>query len=314
MFRSHSLCWLVAATLAAAASISTGCSSNVVGGEAPSDQATEQGLDDACTTASFGDEATCVDYSDIKTQTHELCAQQGLILTNLTFGAECGSGALGPVEYTCCEASPPGDPDPNVPQAGVCTGHALGDGSVCKSDVDWKAEAALLCESEGPGFSLQDIYYSMDCAGGGSSFTKVMCCNPALEPPPPMTCTYPLLGDGTVCKSSDEWKAEASLLCEAEGPDFVLQDIGFSMDCAGGDSSYVKLACCSPANDPGSPPPTTCTGAALGDGTSCNSADAWKAEAESICASQSLVLTGIGYAEDCPGGDSSHAKFECCEP
>jgi hypothetical protein len=67
---------------------------------------------------------------------------------------------------------------------------------------------------------------------------------------------------------------------------------------------------------PGKPPPPAvelCTGAVIGDGTSCISDVDLKTKAVAICESQKAELRSIYVGGHCEGGVTI-AKFECCAP
>ena len=265
MNRMSSTLWILTGALAALSINSAGCLGNVTGTEGleeasdaqegtgdgkaddPGQQANEAEdlpANDCgdppipCTTGVLGDGIACFDYGDIKQQTYDLCVAQGLTLTDLKIAGDCPDGSANLVEYTCC---PIPEPTPTT-----CIGLLLGDGSTCQAPEDWKQQAFDACVAEG--LSLTGLGLSSDnCPNGGSTYAKVECCgdanDPGDPPQPPDACIYDALGDGT-CQSVEDWKVAAADYCAANA--LSLAEIYYSEECPGGESGYVKFACCEP--------------------------------------------------------------------
>lgn len=232
---------LVATAMACAAVISIGCSSNTIAEDTGSQKlASEE--DPVCVSASVGDGTTCIEHADLKMDLHMLCEASGRVLTDLSNFMHCPNGdGVVSADYECC-APAPADPNPN-PDANGCVYQALGDGTTCQSEADWQAQAAAHCSAQG--LFMRDFGVALDCANGESSHVKLGCCVDSAPPAPdPVICSYHPLGDGTACADSDAWTDEAEALCAAEG--LVVADLYLAADCAGGASSFGKLACCEP--------------------------------------------------------------------
>lgn len=200
--------------------------------------------------------------------------------------------------------------------ADSCTSGVIGDGVACTPYDEIKIGSSDACAADG--LVLVDLSLAADCGGGVTQATYTCCASYPAEPgPDPNSCGSEVIGDGVTCLSPEEWKMQLAGgdtgvdVCAADGR--YLHDFHPHYDCADGGSSYVKITCCPspPAPDPG---PVTCDGGALGDGTTCKTAEAWTAEVDAICAPQGYTKLDIGFANDCPDGSSSYAKFYCCAP
>jgi hypothetical protein len=226
--------------------------------------------------------------------------------------AGCFTGEGGAENATEQQLIKDKDKDPGC--GDVCVTELLGDGATCQLYTDIKTQAAAFCEAQAR--VLTNLIPVTDCGdGSAASQVEVTCCSPAAPPPEPANvCVGELLGDGVTCVSPADLKEQAHQVCEAQG--LVLVDMSLSLDCPDSFSTYAKVFCCESAPPPPPPPPepTTCSYAALGDGSTCETDEAWKLKAIADCEAQGLVLVDIAFAKDCPGGGSGYIKYACCEP
>jgi hypothetical protein len=128
-------------------------------------------------------------------------------------------------------------------------------------------------------------------------------------------CVSASAGDGSSCIDYADLKMQIHALCEADGR--VLTDLSNMVECPGGGGVVqADYVCCAPApvdpnQDPG-PDPSGCVYSVLGDGTTCETPEALKAQASSVCAAEGLVVLDLSGTNDCPNGGSTYAKLACC--
>jgi len=110
------------------------------------------------------------------------------------------------------------------------------------------------------------------------------------------------------------WKREAITLCSTKMR--TLRDLKLDRPCAMGGFGSAQAECCDSVMPPPPPPPppSTCVSSILGDGMSCQSEVALKAEADKLCTSRGLKLTAFGGYDPCGAlSQFRHAKFTCCK-
>jgi hypothetical protein len=212
----------------------------------------------------------------------------------------------------------PGDPnhppkDPNGDPT-VCTDVVLGDGVTCTAG--FKDEAIAACDAQK--MVLAGLYEPADCPGGSTS-AKVHCCVPGGGGGQQASCTGFAIGDGVTCTADADIKDQALTACAAQGMGLV--NLWEAFDCPGGESTIAKVECCGPGGGGGGGgagggggDPGNCAWLTVGDGATCTADADIKNQAMAACTQQNMALVNLGEAFDCPGGESTIAKVECCAP
>jgi hypothetical protein len=138
---------------------------------------TEPDPDQACVT-DFTDACLPPDYP-VAARLDEVCAAQGLVLTDVSVAAECWPGAV-QFKWTCCRGDEPSWPvDPDQP---TCVRGAYD--ACLPPDAPIKERIAMECESQG--LRLTEIYPT-PCDDGTVRWEWV-CCGAGAEPVPEPTC------------------------------------------------------------------------------------------------------------------------------
>jgi len=124
----------------------------------------------------------------------------------------------------------------------TCTRSAMMGG--CRSAEDIKLEADKLCRAQN--LVLTEFEVGNACFAGGFAEARYTCCGgtrPDPVPPvPPAACEWSYLGGNGSCKSYDDWKREASGVCEMGGRQ--LTQLSTGSRCTGDSYTEVKFECC----------------------------------------------------------------------
>lgn len=162
------------------------------------------------------------------------CKEQGKELVDLAWFDDCGDGRFASMDHAC--ASPSESPVNEQ----TCTGGSLGDGSTCMSPDSLKVQASEICAKDGG--ELVDLYFSLDCDDGGSSYAKYMCCKDA---PPDPGSGQGACSPGEIigaCLSKDAFVEQVTSKCAAQG--LAVAEIGALKLCPDGSIEYGTFLCC----------------------------------------------------------------------
>jgi len=204
----------------------------------------------------------------------------------------------------------------------ACFSVTLDHDVLCDDIIPAKDQAYADCQAHG--LDLIQFGPAADCHAGDLRRLSYTCC-PHTDPSPPTrdpaTCVSRLKGDGKVCQSDLALQALAAADCEAGNYDVVNAE-PFA-GCGGDGHGFISYACCTRDGSIISPPPppdpapttpfdgpivpgpsryaeykcctspTACTVEKLGSETTCNSAEAWNAEATAACGAAGGTLYGV---------------------
>ncbi len=208
------------------------------GGDKPGDSGSctggDKGGSSACFATKIGDGLTCVDATTLKLQAIDACTNQAAAtLSSLSLSNDCADGGSTIAFIECCtEIAPPVD--------NSCIAQAIGDGTACIDATTIKESAIDACTAEGA--VLTDLSLANDCADGGSTMAKLVCCLPA--PPSGGDCKVLAVGDGASCEDPIVLKQASLDLCTQAG--LVFADFALDGDCPNGQSTTAKATCCPP--------------------------------------------------------------------
>jgi len=122
-------------------------------------------------------------------------------------------------------------------------------------------------------------------------------------------CKTDVLGAADACSEVGTMQKQAASACEGAG--LVLNGYSPSDDCGSGRSHFLKYTCCG-SEPPPPPPPSECTSGSLGKADVCLDVGSLQKEADSICASAGLIVTGVSPYEECGFGLYHSLKYTCC--
>lgn len=214
------------------------------------------------------------------------------------------------------EASPGGaDGAANEEEpASECVWGSIGVGGTCLAPGELKDLGSAICAAKGE--TMADLQPSFDCANGGSTDAKLLCCGSAAATPgpeePPAKCETVTIGDGATCTDAMSLEIAAKELCATMGMMVVV--LGGIDDCNGGGSTMAKVQCCA-AEGATVPDPAASEGdyvwGALGDGITCVPDATFMAAALDACDAEGLVLIDFVATGDCAPAVSRMAKYGC---
>lgn len=178
----------------------------------------------------------------------------------------------------------------------------------CTGYDDVRHLAAAYCSNQG--LNVGEVHFKDDPAcKGGTSELSVSCCfnQDIVDPPPVVSCSGGVIGDGTTCIDHGTLKARATHECAIDKS--TLTNLWTDNSCEGG-ATLAKYECCqSQVIDP---PVPACSYGVIGDGSECLDPDAIKQRASAACAAAKSTLTNFWPDETSCAGGSSLAKYECC--
>ncbi|HMY18605.1 MAG TPA: hypothetical protein PKA58_19900 [Polyangium sp.] len=176
--------------------------------------------------------AECLPKETLKKRAAADCEENGLTLLNILYLNPCKDDLYQHAEHECTDIPPDEDP---------CTTGTVSDGDQCVDPGQLKMLAYTACK-----MAMMDLvdltYVSGDCGWKTRQATYTCCPYPPSPPVPPMLCQGEIIGDGTTCMDPAAMKDEAFYHCQNLGQ--TLVDITPAGDCADGQSTYAKIACC----------------------------------------------------------------------
>lgn len=254
-----------------------------------------------CTNLVEGGPSICKPISDWKDIMTAACAEKGLRVAEVFFGASCGVDAARSISYACC-----GDQPLDTPAAD-CQPFSDGGAETCRTPEDWKRTVSDQCV--GKGLALSDLSLRSECGSGGFRSTTFLCCGARPTPVPEPTC-FSKVYDAPSCRAEDAWQKLAGELCQAQG--LTLDAIAFTDACGAGVWQNMKYACCPTTTEPPPPPPSRCTTQILDEGGTCNDQATWRDRAVRACAAAGAQLKELTFGATCAPDKYLQAKASCC--
>jgi len=184
---------------------------------------TEPDPDQACVT-DFTDACLPPDYP-VAARLDDVCAAQGLVLTDVSVAAECWPGAV-QFKWTCCRGGGQ-SVDPGQP---TCMRGMIDE--CLPADAPAKERIALECEAQG--LYLTDLI-PIPCENGGLRWEWTCCGDGAIEPPYPTcetrcddagvcyeTCCDPTTGE---CWGDEPMPPYCYSECDGNDPDGACREV-----------------------------------------------------------------------------------------